>query len=83
MPLTVELGQELTRNGAQFRVVRITQQDSLFESEDLVEVISEHLLELKSQEGKISFEVLSSERKPYQGPQSSIKAPDPIQWRKD
>jgi len=82
--LSAELGNEIERMGVRWRVVRISKQDSLFEdSEGNLEVVSEHLLELKNKEGQIDFEVLSSERTPYTGITSTIKAPEPIVWRRD
>ena len=82
--LSAELGQELERLGSRWRVVRIVKQDCLFEDEEgKLEVVTEHMLELKNQEGHIDFEVLTSERTPYSGVTSTIKAPEPIVWRKE
>lgn len=82
--LVRRLGEEIEREGKKWRVVRITKQTSLFEDlKGQTEVVDEHLLQLKSSEGEIDFEVLSSERLSYDGPYSQIKAPEPIVWRKD
>lgn len=84
MSLTAELGSEVTKGDSVWRIIRITRQHCLMETEEgPAEVVEEHLLELKNELGEISFEVLSSERTPYIGPASSIKAPDPLNWRKE
>lgn len=84
MTLSVNLGDEYIIDAVTYRVVRIVNQDALFESEDSgCEVVSEHLLELKGSEGQIEFVVLSSERKMYNGAESKIKAPEPINWKRN
>lgn len=81
--LSASLGDEFERGGVRWRVVRIVRQDALFESDGVLEIISEHLLELKAETGSIDFEVLSSSREPYLGQTGSIKAPERIEWRRD
>lgn len=80
-----ELGETFTReDNKQWRIVRITKQTSLFEDlRGVQSVVEEHLLELKSSEGQVDFEVLSSTQLPYEGLPSTVKAPEPIIWRKE
>ena len=84
-PLQAELGMEVTKHEKIWRIIRITRQHSLVEPAEggVAEIITEHLLELKGADGSIDFEVLSSERTPYTGPASTIKAPEPLNWRRD
>ncbi len=84
MSLTVNLGEEMGRDGLVMRCVRITHQTSLFEdTKGVCEIVEEQLLEFKGPGGELDFEVLSSSRKPYEGPPSAIKAPEPITWRRE
>lgn len=75
-----KLGETFTRDGVEWRVIRIAKQISLFQDETC-EIVEEHLIELKSEKGQIDFEVLASNRSVYQGPPSPIKPPKTIKWR--
>lgn len=83
MLLTAELGEDLVREGTTWRIVRISKQDSLVDSGAKLEVVSEHLLELISGDGRIRFEVLSSSRADYAGPGSSIRPPEALVWKEN
>lgn len=81
---SIELGTELVREDKLMRCVRITQQVSLFQNaQGETETLDEHLLEWKGADGSLDFEALTSNRNPYTGPIGTIKAPEPIVWRKD
>lgn len=83
MPV-VELGTEIEREGKLMRCVRITHQTSLFQTEGgQSEVLEEDLIEWKAANGELDFEVLTSTRNTYAGPSGTIKAPEPISWRKE
>lgn len=81
---SAELGQTLLRGDHAWRVVRLVRQSAIFENQEgVTEVVTEELLELKSETGQIDFEVLASDRQPYTGQPSPIKAPEPLNWRRD
>jgi len=45
-------------------------------------IILESYVQLKDELGQIDFIVMNSEKLPYTGPTSTIKALEPLQWRK-
>jgi hypothetical protein len=78
-----QLGSELQYKDKTWRVIRVLSNDqSLFEDESGVYVILESYIQLKDAEGTIDFIVMNSEKLPYTGPASNIKALEPLQWRK-
>lgn len=78
-----QLGSELQYKDKTWRVIRVLSNDqSLFEDEHETYIILESYIQLKDADGTINFIVMNSEKLPYTGPTSNIKALDPIQWRK-
>ena len=76
------LGGEVEHNGKQWRVVRLVSRDlTLIEDETGSHLIEETYVMLKSAEGTVDFVVLSSEKRLYDGPSSTIKALNPLSWR--
>jgi hypothetical protein len=83
MSTSLQLGSEIERDGQTWRVVRLViQEHSLFEDENGVYIVTETHAQLKGAEGQVDFMVLSSEKFPYEGPASTIKALAPIPWRR-
>jgi hypothetical protein len=76
------IGHEVQYLDKTWRVVRILSNDqTLFEDDSGAHVILESYVMIKSADGLIDFIVLSSEKLPYSGPASSIKALAVIPWR--
>jgi len=77
-----QLGSEVQYKDKTWRVVRVASGDqSLFEDESGSYIIFESYVQIKDTEGAIDFIVLNSEKLPYNGPISTIKALEPIPWR--
>ena len=81
------IGHEIDRASAdpehpeKFRVVRIVGKSvSLFQDKEHSYLQTESYVELKADDGTIAFAILNSERTPYTGPESKIKALDPINF---
>jgi hypothetical protein len=90
--IQVKLGEVIQHEGTPWRVVRIVTHDySLFEEEGIAGnrpsqppyTLEESYIMLKDVDGKVDFIVLSSNKKPYEGEPSPIKALKPIVWRKE
>lgn len=83
MSLTRVLGETLERGTKSWRVVRICHQLSLCEDQQgVTTVVEEDLVELKSVDGEVDFEVQRTEVTPYEGPTSVVKAPEPLTWKR-
>lgn len=79
----LQLGDEIEHKGGMWRVVRIIISDhSLFEDHAGTYVISESYIQVKSPDGEIDFVTMSTEKLEYTGEPSTIKAIDPLLWRK-
>lgn len=77
-----QIGSELQQGDKTWRVIRIISNDqSLFEDESGAYIILESYLQLKDPDGVIDHIILNSEKLPYTGPSSKIKALAPIPWR--
>lgn len=78
-----QIGSEVVHKEKTWRIIRVLANDqSLFEDESGLFIILESYIQLKDADGIIDFIVMNSEKLPYTGPTSSIKALDPIQWRR-
>lgn len=78
-----QLGSEIVHKDKTWRIIRVLANDqSLFEDESGLFIILESYVQLKDADGVIDFIVMNSEKLPYTGPTSSIKALEPLQWRK-
>lgn len=81
--LEYKLGLEIQLEKEKYRIVRIIERShSLHAEGDKEMVIDESYIELKGQSGEIEFVTLSSDKKPYEGPKSTIAAPTAIPWNK-
>ncbi len=79
----IQLGDEIDHKGGKWRVIRFIVSDhTLFEDGEGPYIITESYLQLKFPDGVIDFLTLSSEKTLYAGFASSIKAVDPLLWRK-
>lgn len=77
------LGANVTHQGDIWRVVRVVSDDlSLFESSEGAFVIKDSYAMIKSPSGQLDFLVFATERTPYLGPTSGIKALESLPWRK-
>ena len=78
-----QIGHEIWYKEKQWRVVRILSNDqSLFEDDSgNIHIILESFIMIKDALGAIDFIVMNSEKLPYTGPSSSIKALSAIPWR--
>lgn len=83
MSTQVQLGDTVKVKDKMARVVRILHSDhSLFEDDTGTFIIHESYAQLKFEDGAVDFLVYSSEKLPYAGPPSPIKALNPIVWRR-
>ena len=75
------IGHTIKHNDADYRVVRIIGESvSLFEDDKQAYLQTESYVELKNAEGHVDFVTLTMERVPYEGPISSIKGLEPINF---
>lgn len=73
------IGHEVEHAGKKFRVVRIIGNSvALFEDEKKAYLQTESYVQLKAIDGTIDFVTFTIERAPYEGPNSLIKALEPI-----
>jgi len=78
-----QLGSEIVHKEKTWRIIRVLSNDqSLFEDESGLFIILESYVQLKDELGQIEFIVMNSEKLPYSGPTSTIKALEPLQWRR-
>jgi len=78
-----QIGSEIQYKDRSWRIIRVLSNDqSLFEDESGLFIILESYVQLKDELGQIDFIVMNSEKLPYTGPTSTIKALEPLQWRK-
>jgi hypothetical protein len=80
-----QLGSEIRYKDKTWRVIRILSNDqTLFEDDSgNLYIILETFVQIKDTIGVIDFIVMSSEKLPYSGPPSSIKALSVIPWRQN
>jgi hypothetical protein len=79
------LGSEIQYQDKAWRVVRILSNDqTLFEDlSGAAYTILESFIMIKDAEGNLDFIVMNSEKLPYTGPSSTIKALAVIPWRQN
>jgi hypothetical protein len=78
-----QIGSEVQHKDQRWRITRTIFQDvTLFEDETEAYLITESYVQLKNPLGEIDHIVMSSEKSPYNGPPSDIKALTPLAWRK-
>lgn len=78
-----QLGSEIQHKDKTWRVIRILSNDQTLFEDDAgnLYVILETFVQIKDASGVIDFIVMNSEKLPYTGPPSSIKALSVIPWR--
>jgi hypothetical protein len=77
------LESEVSLENKVWRITRIVHDDeSLFQDKQgNTYITKESYLQLHSEEGRVHHHVLSSERREYDGPRSSIKGLPALPWR--